>query len=133
MEPVGERGGDGNSPKRETWVTEWALVDDPSPFGAALLVAPNFWHTTRAFVTPPDAVTGIIALGGSHERIVEAARLAKQYPRCVTGASPIDQSYAQAQGLTEGRLVIEPQAKTTYENALFSCQMLAPDRNERNG
>ena len=116
-------------------------------FCAVLLVAPNFWHATRAFLTlelasrfartnltPPDAVTGIIALGGSHERVVEAVRLAKQYPDAklvVTGASPLDQTYAQAQGLTEGRLVIEPHAKTTYENALFSRQMLAPDRHEK--
>ena len=37
-------------------------------------------------------------------------------------------AYAPARGFTKGRLLIEPQAKTTIENALVSRQMLAPER-----
>ena len=112
-------------------------------FGAVLLHSPNLWNKTRAFLTlklqsrfarttPSDAVTGIIALGGSHARVVEAVRLAKLYPDAklvVTGESPEDRAYAQAE-VTDGRLVIEPNAKTTYENAHFSRQLLQPDQRQ---
>jgi len=37
-------------------------------------------------------------------------------------------AYTPARGFTKGRLLIEPQAKTTIENALVSRQMLAPER-----
>jgi uncharacterized SAM-binding protein YcdF (DUF218 family) len=110
---------------------------------AAVLLAPNLWNKTRAFLTlklqsrfarstPSDAITGIIALGGSHARIVEAVHLAKQYPNAkliITGAPAEDQDYAQAQ-IADGRLTIEPYAKTTYENALFSRQLLEPDQRQ---
>ena len=144
MERVGERGGDGihQNAKPRLWSGRSLAT---AAFCAVLLVAPNFGHDSRIphprirkpFRTDkptPLTQSPDIALGGSHERVVEAVRLAKQYPDAklvVTGASPQDQAYAQAQGLTEGRLVIEPHAKTTYENALFSRQMLAPDRHEK--
>ena len=115
-------------------------------FCAVLLLAPNLWTTTRTFLTrelesrfarttaPLSAVAGIIALGGSHGRFVEAVRLAKQYPNAklvvVTGESPEELAYVQAQGFADGRLVLERHSKTTYQNALFSRQLLAPDQRQ---
>jgi len=116
-------------------------------FCAAFLLAPTLWAKTRAYLTvelesrftrtnsvPSDAITGIIALGGSHQRIVEAVRLAQHYRNAmlvVTGASPEDQDYAKAQGFTDGRLVLEQRAKTTFQNAIFSRQLLTPDQHQK--
>jgi uncharacterized SAM-binding protein YcdF (DUF218 family) len=116
-------------------------------FCTVLLLGPNLCTTTRAFLTlelenrfvpitapPSETVAGIIALGGSHGRVVEAIHLARQYPNAklvVTGESPQEEAYVQAQGFGEGRLVLERHAKTTYQNALFSYQLLAPDQRQK--
>jgi uncharacterized SAM-binding protein YcdF (DUF218 family) len=114
---------------------------------AGLSLATGLYHASCAFLTAAledrftrptdvslDDVNGFIALGGSHDRIVEAVRLARQYPNAkliVTGAPPEDVAYAQSQGFAKDRLLIEPQAKTTFENALFSRQLLAPDGRQK--
>lgn len=116
-------------------------------FCASLLLAPNLWNKTREVLTlalesrfartdatSSDTLAGIIALGGSHERVVEAVRLARQFPDAklvVTGASPEDQAYAQAQGFSDSRLLVEPDAKTTYQNAIFSRRLLGPEQRQK--
>jgi uncharacterized SAM-binding protein YcdF (DUF218 family) len=119
--------------------------------GAALVcavfaLASNLWAPVRALITQAleqrfarasdiqsDKVAGIIALGGSHDRIVEAVRLAHEYPKTklvITGAPPEDEAYALAQGFSNDRLIIEPNATSTFENAVYSRRLLAPDRNK---
>lgn len=118
-------------------------------FSAGLLLAAAAYKSTplslflageleQRFAPPsavaPEGVTGIIALGGSHERVVEAMRLAREFPNAkvvVTGASPEDEAYAQEQEFAKDRLVIEPNAKNTFENALFSRRLLAPESRDR--
>ncbi len=114
---------------------------------AGLSLATELYHASCAFLTAMlqdrfarvsdaslDDVNGFIALGGSHDRIVEAVRLARQYPNAklvVTGAPAEDVAYVQSQGFAKDRLLIEPRAKTTFENALFSRQLLAPDGRQK--
>lgn len=112
---------------------------------ALYLLVSNLWPPVRGLIAQAleqrfartsniqlDNVAGIIALGGSHDRIVEAVRLAHQYPKTklvITGAPAEDEAYALAQGFSNDRLIIEPNAKTTFENAVYSRRMLAPGRN----
>ena len=108
---------------------------------AGLLLSTRYYSATDALASKLEqrfampiathmaTVEGIIALGGGHARIVEAVRLAKQYPNAklvVTGASPDDEAYAQTQGLPAGQLLLESRAKNTFENAIFSRDLVAP-------
>ena len=66
--------------------------------------------------------------------MVEAAHLASEYAEAklvITGASPQDEALRAGTGFGHGRLVIEPKAKTTFENAIYSRQLVAPNRNEK--
>ena len=82
-------------------------------------------HTLR----PTDRITGVIALGGSPARAREAARIASLYPGAkliVTGASEQEYAAAQSYSLGPDRLIREPQARNTFENALFSKRLAKP-------
>ncbi len=82
----------------------------------------------------PTALKGIIALGGSHDRIAEAVRLAGRYPAAkliVTGASAADEDYARTHILESAQLLIESHARSTFENALYSRQLLNPVAGEK--
>lgn len=77
----------------------------------------------------PTAVTGIISLGGGHDRIEEAVRVARLFPTAklvVTGASAADEVYARTHITESTQLLIEPYARSTFENALFSRRLLNP-------
>lgn len=87
----------------------------------------------RAHLLPQDHVTGFIALGGSVARAREAARLAAHHPGSVvviTGASAREYDVARRIAPYDA-LRIEPNAKTTYQNALFTKRLVAPRRGER--
>lgn len=114
---------------------------------AVALLTPALWTRTSEFLTAklqdrfplsafpkPDSIAGIIVLGGSHARVIEGFRLAREYAYAkllLTGASPEDDAYAEAHALPHGRLIIEPNAKTTFQNAIFSRRLLRPSRFEK--
>lgn len=118
-----------------------ALASAVAAVGGFLLFTPHICAAICAiitveleqrFIAPRDlsngGVAGIIALGGSHERVVEAVRLMHRFPDTkliITGAPAEDVAYAASQGMQD-RLIIEPQATSTFENALFSRQLLSP-------
>lgn len=80
-------------------------------------------------------IDGIIALGGSPERMIEAVRLAKLYPESKLVISGRGEEkwhvYARANGIPSIRLVIECQSRTTYENAMFSSAAVQPKTGEK--
>jgi len=109
----------------------------------------------------PAKVDGIIVLGGSidpylslthhqvalndsAERLMEAARLARQFPEAkllFTGGSadPLRPEMREAplavqafaeMGIDPARLVIEDASRNTYENAVFSQRMAQPQKGE---
>lgn len=81
-----------------------------------------------------NEIAGIIVLGGEHQRIVEAVQLARRMPYAkliVTGASARDVAYARAQGLADGRLIVEPYARTTFQNAIFTRMLLSPKNSKK--
>ena len=104
------------------------------PIGS-LLVPPL--ETRFDPVVPPNdrPIDGIIALGGSDARVVEAVALAQQFPKAkliITGAGE-DRShaYARSHGIAPDRLVLETASRTTYENAIFTQRLLAPRADQR--
>ena len=83
---------------------------------------------------PTDQITGVIALGGNPARAREAARIASLYPGAkliVTGASEPEYAVAQSYGLGPDRYIREPDARSTFENALFSKRLANPKPGER--
>jgi uncharacterized SAM-binding protein YcdF (DUF218 family) len=79
-----------------------------------------------------DQITGIIALGGGLPRTREAIRLARLFPSAklvVTGGS--QQEYAIAREQLGPRIVVEPQARNTYENAFFTRRLVQPQPGDR--
>lgn len=83
-------------------------------------------------------------LNSSADRIVEAAVLARRYPQArlvVTGGSgsllldgEADGATAprllEALGIERGRMVLEDQSRDTYENALFTRELVEPHEGE---
>lgn len=83
-------------------------------------------------------------LNSSADRIVEAAVLARRYPQArvvVTGGSgsllldgEADDATAprllEALGIERGRMVLEDQSRDTYENALFTRELVEPQEGE---
>jgi uncharacterized SAM-binding protein YcdF (DUF218 family) len=98
---------------------------------------------------PPAEIDGIIVLGGAlkfpiaerrgtlalddnAERDITMIELARDHPDArliYTGAGPWP-SFARRHGLGE-RVVFEDRARNTYENAMFSKQLAAPQPGER--
>ena len=71
-------------------------------------------------------IAGFIALGGGEERIIEALTLARSYPQSkllISGAGEAPMRLLKSTIASE-RLLIEGQAKTTFENALFTVRLL---------
>lgn len=83
----------------------------------------------------PKQVDGIIAVGGGYDRMMEAVRLAKIYPKArllFTGdgeESWID--YAKNAGIDSRRLTVEPFSANTYENAQFSSALVRPRSSQK--
>jgi uncharacterized SAM-binding protein YcdF (DUF218 family) len=86
----------------------------------------------RPSVAPTDArLEGIIVLGGSPARIRAALQLAEQFPEAALVLSgPGENEVAMAQAHTRvervGALVIDRRASNTYENALYSKDLVTP-------
>jgi uncharacterized SAM-binding protein YcdF (DUF218 family) len=81
-----------------------------------------------------EKITGIIALGGDPQRVVEAVKLAHRFPRAklvITGAPPSEYKFAAAQGFAPGRLMLEMRARNTFENATLTKAVVNPRPEER--
>lgn len=108
-----------------------------APDGIVVLGGPINTDTSAAHDTP---ITGVAA-----DRLFAAAALARQYPNArvlFTGGSANvfstdakEGDYAvrilTSLGVPKDRLFIERQSRNTYENVIFSKQMMAPKPGER--
>ncbi len=80
-----------------------------------------------AQLAPPLPIAGFIALGGGDDRIFEAARLARTHPGAklvITGHGDRAVQLAQETGMPQNRVIIEPAATSTFENAQLTARML---------
>jgi uncharacterized SAM-binding protein YcdF (DUF218 family) len=89
----------------------------------------------RANLEDGRTITGVIALGGGEDRIREAGRLARRYPRLqvvVTGVGERDYVLGVLGGdIAPDRVQVETQARNTYENAVLSKATTRPSSGER--
>jgi uncharacterized SAM-binding protein YcdF (DUF218 family) len=95
----------------------------------AKLVGHLLEEHVRQSVLPKDAsIDGIIVLGGSPTRIKAALELAEQFPKAALVLSgPGENEVAIAQEHERvGTLIIDRRARNTYENALYSKDLVAP-------
>jgi len=80
-------------------------------------------------------ITGLIVLGGRDERLHEAGRLARQHSHLkifVSGAGPEAQVWRQlGRDIDPKRVVIETLSRNTFENAINSHRLIAPQSGER--
>ena len=117
----------------------WLLV--PSAWSSAILESPPLGLNLVAplemrFASrrEPDLedITGIIALGGSIDRMVKAARLAKLFPnaKVIIAGRGEEKSAAlmRASGVSADRLFLETKSKSTFENATLTAAMVQPDQ-----
>ena len=81
------------------------------------------------------AISGIIVPGGDLRRTIEGAALAKLYPTAkliITGTGEeAAHRVAREQGIEPNRLILETEARTTFENAVYSARLLRPRATER--
>jgi uncharacterized SAM-binding protein YcdF (DUF218 family) len=82
---------------------------------------------------PDDNIAGIIVLGGGIERRSEGIRLAHLLPKAklVLTGTDAPEADAKMQGILAGRLVLEKNARTTYQEALFTKTILQPQAAEQ--
>jgi uncharacterized SAM-binding protein YcdF (DUF218 family) len=88
----------------------------------------------RPLVTAPESLTGIIVLTGDDARLAEVGRLARLYPHSlivISGANGMPALPAELSGGIEpGRVVLERRANNTYENAVYSADLIRPKPGE---
>ena len=109
-------------------------LDSSSDRIAAALIPPLSERFVRPTFSAQDSPTGIITLGGGTARTIEAMKLARRFPGAklvITGAADLDYNLARAQGLGHDRLIFERKATNTFENALFTKRLVAPESGER--
>ena len=86
-------------------------------------------------LSPDEQIDGIIALGGALDRMEAAAVLARQYPNArliITGkGEEASHQRVIAIGAAPEQLVLETKADNTYENAVYTRQLVNPKPGER--
>ena len=86
-------------------------------------------------ITTPQKFAGVIVLTGDKARISEAGRLARLYPAFkVVISGTKDMPGAQAvlgPGIEASRVFLEGRSTNTYENALYSAEILSSTPNAR--
>ena len=88
----------------------------------------------RTVLDAQDEIAGIISMGGNVTRVREAVRIAALFPRArvaVSGPGEEETRLARSYGFGPKRLVIEPNATNTIENAVFTKRLLDPKPGER--
>jgi uncharacterized SAM-binding protein YcdF (DUF218 family) len=112
----------------------WWLLDTPSALSHRLVL--HLENTfPRANLEDGRAITGVIALGGGEARIREAGRLARRYAQLqivVTGAGERDYVLGVlGRDIAPDRVLVDTQARNTYENAVRSKAAAHPSAGER--
>jgi uncharacterized SAM-binding protein YcdF (DUF218 family) len=85
-------------------------------------------------IRDPDKLLGVIALGGTNERIREAGRLARQYPHLrviVSGAETAPSLQRLGPNIDRKRIEIETQSRNTHENAVNTTLLVKPRPGDR--
>jgi uncharacterized SAM-binding protein YcdF (DUF218 family) len=99
-----------------------------------LLASPLEQRFQRSEITAPERVAGIIVLIGGFDRLSEAGRLARQYPHLkvvISGAKGMPGPLAElGGGINPSRVSLETHSHNTYENALYSAELIRPQPGE---
>jgi uncharacterized SAM-binding protein YcdF (DUF218 family) len=85
-------------------------------------------------IREPDKLVGVIALGGTNERIREAGRLARQFPHLrviVSGAETGPSLQRLGPNIDRRRIEIETASRNTHENALNTTLLVKPRPGDR--
>jgi uncharacterized SAM-binding protein YcdF (DUF218 family) len=100
-----------------------------------LLVRPLEQRFKRADNTGFERLSGIIVLIGGDKRLAEAGRLARENPKLrivISGAKGMSRVVAElGGGIDLARVLVETRSNNTYENALYSAEMIKPKQSER--
>jgi uncharacterized SAM-binding protein YcdF (DUF218 family) len=100
-----------------------------------LLVRPLEQRFKRADNTGFERLSGIIVLIGGDKRLAEAGRLARENPKLrivISGAKGMSRVVAElGGGIDLSRVLVETRSSNTYENALYSAEMIKPKQSER--
>jgi uncharacterized SAM-binding protein YcdF (DUF218 family) len=100
----------------------------------SLLVKPLEQRFKRTDITAFERLNGIIVLTGGDNRLSEAGRLARENPNLpivVSGAKGMSDVAGLGKGVDLSRVFLEMRSGNTYENALYSAEMIKPKRSER--
>jgi uncharacterized SAM-binding protein YcdF (DUF218 family) len=112
----------------------YLLIRDTN-FFANLLIRPLEGRFKRADVTTFEKLSGIIVLTGGSNRLAEAGRLGRENPKLpivISGANGMSDVVAElGGGIDKSRIRMETRSINTYENALYSAEMIKPKRSER--
>lgn len=107
------------------------LLMDPLNAAVVGRLASALEHRIPPARLPSDqSLSGIIVLGGSTKRVEAALKLAERYPEAsiiLSGAGEREIALARTAAVTTGRLTIDRRPKNTYENALFSSDLVGPE------
>ena len=116
------------------FVSVHSLIRD-ADLVANLLIRPLQERFKRADVTAFEKLTGIIVLIGGDKRLAEAGRLARENPKLpivISGAKGMSDVVAElGGGIDMSRVLLETRSSNTYENALYSAEMIKPKQSER--
>jgi uncharacterized SAM-binding protein YcdF (DUF218 family) len=100
-----------------------------------LLAEPLEQRFTRAGASAFGGLNGIIVLTGGDKRLAEAGRLGRENPNLkivISGAKGMSGVAAELGGGVDlSRVLLETRSSNTYENALYSAQMIKPARSDR--
>jgi uncharacterized SAM-binding protein YcdF (DUF218 family) len=102
---------------------------------AATLSQQVFSRPPAVRVDTPETLTGIVALGGGEERMLEAGRLARLYPhlRVVVSGEANDHLLWRRLGasIDPARVLVESASRNTRENAVNTAALVKPRPGER--
>jgi uncharacterized SAM-binding protein YcdF (DUF218 family) len=111
------------------------MVSNPADWIESLLIYPLEHRFERADIRVPERLAGVIVLTGTDERLAEGGRLARLYPQLkvvISGAEGMSAlPPALGGGIEPGRVVVETRARNTYENAVYSADLIRPKPNTR--
>lgn len=104
------------------------------PLGSWLIL-PLAERFNRPVLAADEHIDGIIVLGGGRDRLVEAVKVAHRFPNTkliITGfGNDHAYEYARLNGIAPERLVIETRARSTFQNAVYTRQLLVPAQDKR--
>jgi uncharacterized SAM-binding protein YcdF (DUF218 family) len=111
----------------------YLLSDEPNRIGEPLvrILEQRF---QRVDIVHPQTLTGLIVLTGGQMRLSEAGRLARCYAHLkivISGARGMPSVLTDfGEGIERSRIVLETRSRNTYENALYSAELIRPKLGE---